>query len=267
MLKQLRQKKTMKRILWALAILIIPAFVLWGAGGLRESQNCAGVIFGKKISFDQFRNAYRAARTRALLLYGSQFQNMQDKIDMEKETWHHLIMVKAAKDRHIKVDDKEIITRIASYPFFQNKDGSFSREAYETILRNAFRVEPRTFEEDMRQAMLIEKLIRDVFKGLPEPTDEEIGLATAKEAEEINKDEDEKNGKEEESPEERRERIKKSLDLTKRFEIFEAWQKDLLEKANLVSNLKKEEELPEEDTKEEKEPEVKVTFGNEKSQE
>ena len=51
LLKFLRKKKNMKLIIWGLAILIIPAFVLWGAGASRnkgKGPNYAGKIFNRK---------------------------------------------------------------------------------------------------------------------------------------------------------------------------------------------------------------------------
>ena len=57
MLRQLRSKKVAKKILIGLAIIIIPAFVLWGArSSSRRGQGAsfAGAIFGKKISFEKY---------------------------------------------------------------------------------------------------------------------------------------------------------------------------------------------------------------------
>ena len=65
MLKSLRQKKVMKRILGPFAVLIILAFVLWGAGGLRESGNYAGTIFGKRVGLDEYRESLIAVTNQA----------------------------------------------------------------------------------------------------------------------------------------------------------------------------------------------------------
>ena len=51
LLKFLRKKKNMKRIVWGLAIIIIPAFVVWGAGSSGKKRGkgpyYAGKIFNK----------------------------------------------------------------------------------------------------------------------------------------------------------------------------------------------------------------------------
>ena len=54
LLKFLRKRKNMKRIIWVLAILIIPAFVIWGAGTSdkkkRKGPDYAGKIFDRKVT-------------------------------------------------------------------------------------------------------------------------------------------------------------------------------------------------------------------------
>lgn len=278
MLKQLRQKRVMKRVLWILALIIIPAFVLWGAGGLRESRNYAGMLFGKRVKFDEYRAGFDAVKNRALLTYGSKFYELQDKLNLEEAAWEHLIMLKEAKRKKIKVSNDEVITRIASFPFFQDKSGSFDHRAYALILNGTFRTEPREFEEEMRQFIMIEKLVQGVFSDLPEPTDSEIEAEIKKEEEtkrelerereEKKREEDkekeekiEKGGetKKEETPEKKRERIKNQLLMTKRIEAYQGWRTDLYNRAGLISNIKKEEEEVQEESKEgpEKEEDIK----------
>jgi len=57
LLKFLRKRKNMKRIMWALAILIIPAFVIWGAGTSEKRKekgpSYAGKVFARKVSFEE----------------------------------------------------------------------------------------------------------------------------------------------------------------------------------------------------------------------
>jgi len=61
MLKILRSKKTAKKIWITLAILIIPAFCLWGFGSAlrsREETPFLGKVFGKSISIQEYVNNY-----------------------------------------------------------------------------------------------------------------------------------------------------------------------------------------------------------------
>ena len=73
MLKQLRSKDVAKKILIGLAIIIIPAFVLWGAGSLRGGRSdrprYAGTIFGRKVSFQEYADSWRAVRNDARMRY------------------------------------------------------------------------------------------------------------------------------------------------------------------------------------------------------
>jgi len=237
MLKQLRQKKVMKKVLWGLAIIIIPAFVLWGAGGLRESRNYAGVVFEKKITFDEYRASFNAVKNYALITYGQRFNQVRDKLNLEEQAWSRLIMLREAESKKIKISDAEVIARIAAFSFFQRKDGSFDQKAYDMILNNAFRTNPRAFEEEMRQSLMIEKLMQEVFEGVLKPTDDEIEEAMEKEAAES-----------EGTPQERHERARGKLLATRRMEAYQKWHVDLMERANPISNLEREE--PEEDVEE-----------------
>jgi len=237
MLRQLRQKKVMKKILWVLAILIIPAFVLWGAAGLRDQSNHAGMVFGKKVSFSEYREAYNAVKNRALMTYGSKFYDMQQELNLEEEAWSYIIMLKEAKRKRVNVSDNEVIARISSFGFFQNKEGAFDPKAYELILANSFRITPRQFEEEMRNSLIIEKLVRDTFASAAAPDDREIEEA-------LSKTKEDKETKE--SPEERRENVKKRLAVSKKFNAYNNWYDDLYKRAGLINNLKAQEEGTEE---------------------
>ena len=278
MLKQLRQKKTMKRILWGLAIIIIPAFVLWGAGGLRESKNYAGTLFGKDVPFTEYQDNFNAAKNRALMTYGQSFYKMQDTIDVKQLAWDRMILLKEARRNKIKTSDDEVREAIRSFPFFKDKEGAFDQRVYEMILNNAFRTPPRRFEEEIREGVMIEQLIEGVMQNAPEPTDEEIEEALKKDAEKKEtqkkaaeeKAKEEKKGKKEkeegkekpeepeETPEEARQRIKDGLAMEKRFNAHDNWRKELYERAGLVSNLQKPEE--EEPQEPEGPPQPKVTI-------
>lgn len=185
MLKQLRQKKTMKRILWTLAILIIPPFVFWGAGSAMRSRqkgpNCAGTIFGRNVSFEEYSNAWQAARNQAMMMYGSKMDEIADALNLEQQAWDRLILLHEAKKKGLRVSDQEVINTIQNLPFFQSK-GQFDKRAYDLILTQAFRVEPRQFEEEIREILLIEKLRDTVIKGV-QINDEELTQAYKRENE------------------------------------------------------------------------------------
>ncbi len=175
MLQFLRRKENIKKIMWALAAIIVPAFVLWGAGSSIRSGGApkyAGRIFGKKVSFSQYQASLRAFRNQALLIYGEEFSRVAESLDLEKEAWVRLILLQEAKKEKIKVSDKQLITFIQKLPLFQ-KGGLFDQARYNTLLDYAFRVSPREFEEEIREALKIDELKNKVISKVT-LTDEEI---------------------------------------------------------------------------------------------
>lgn len=185
MLKQLRNKKVMKRLLWAIVILIIPPFMFWGAGSaLRSKQkgpSYAGTIFGKTISFEEYGAAWQAAKNQALLTYGSRLNQVYDDLNLEKQAWDRLILLTEAKKRRIRVTDKEVVNTIQTFSFLQSR-GQFDKEAYGLILEQVFRISPRQFEEEIRDTLSILKLRDSVIKGIG-VTNKEVKDAYRKENE------------------------------------------------------------------------------------
>lgn len=179
MLKQLRQKKTMKRILWTLAVLIIPPFVFWGAGSALHSKqkgpDYAGTIFGKKISFEEYTAAWQATKNRAIMTYGQKLDEIYESLDLDKQAWDRLILLREAKKRRIRVSDDEVINTIQSFPFLQSK-GMFDQRAYDLVLKQVFRIEARQFEEELRDTIAISKLADSIIKGI-KVTDQEVADA------------------------------------------------------------------------------------------
>ena len=174
MLNVLRKRGNLKKIMWGLAILIIPAFVLWGSGSSIRSSGLpkyAGEIFGKKISFRQYEASFQAARHEALLIYGEDFNKVAKFLNLEKEAWQRLILLYQAKKERIKVSDEEVIDFIQKLPFFQ-KEGRFSQEKYKVFLDYAFRTSPRDFEEQIRETLKIDQL-KNKFISKVKLSDEE----------------------------------------------------------------------------------------------
>ncbi|MFH1753776.1 MAG: SurA N-terminal domain-containing protein [Candidatus Omnitrophota bacterium] len=230
MLKQLRQKKVMKKVLWALALVIIPAFVLWGAGGLREGGRYAGEIFGKKISFEEYTDCYNSVRNIAILTHGSEFQKVREALMLDQAAWDRLVLIKEAQKKGIRVPDEEVIARIASFPIFQTKEGLFNQGNYAMILSNILRTRPRRFEEEMRESLMIERLMARVFKGASEPAPEEIEAALAALV-------PEQVDETEEALSERRQSMREELVAAKRMEAYQTWREELYARAKLKSYL------------------------------
>jgi len=164
-MKYLRKKKTAKKIWIVLIIIILPAFVLWGLGSASRAKNkanYAGKIFGKKVSFQEYANAYNAVLVQGVMRWGEEnFQNLAKTIDLKQEAWSRLILVKEAQREKIRVSDKELAVFIENSDVFQYK-GKFDIKAYKEILQFVLRTSVPVFENQMRENLMIAKLFNKV---------------------------------------------------------------------------------------------------------
>lgn len=164
MLRILRNKKTAKRVWIGLAIIIIPAFTFWGfSGALRSRQETAsaGRIFGRNITYIQFRDAITEEKIMARMQFGDKLDELQQYLDFESQGWQRLVLLAEAKKRRITASDKEVVRDIQSSPIFQSK-GAFNNKTYNEVLRYYLRVQPRIFEELIRQNLILAKLYKQV---------------------------------------------------------------------------------------------------------
>lgn len=161
LLKFFRKRKNMKRIMWALAILIIPAFVIWGAGAGGKNKGArpdyAGRLFGKKVSYEDYYNMWNVARDYAVKSYGN---NVPVEI-INQMAWSRIILLEEAKREKLAVTDKEVVEKLSSFPVFQ-RNGSFDKRLYKSILQDA----ARAFEEKLRDDFLISKLKDKITSGI-----------------------------------------------------------------------------------------------------
>lgn len=168
MLKILRNKKTAKKVWIVLAIIIVPAFVLWGSGSLtgnKQEDAYAGKLFGRNIPLLEFKDSMDAVRNQAVIQFGDKFSEVQKVLNIEYRAWERLILLHEAKKRKIKATDEEVRETIASYPFFQ-RNGKFDDRQYNELLQYVFRAPPRLFEEQTRQNLVLSKLYGQVTKNV-----------------------------------------------------------------------------------------------------
>ena len=112
MLKKLRKKKTAKKIWIILIVLIMPAFVLWGFGSFirgKQDSPYLGIIFGRKISFLEYKDALDAVRNQAIIQFGDNFQEIEKNLNLESQAWERLLLLAEAKKRKISASDREVI--------------------------------------------------------------------------------------------------------------------------------------------------------------
>ncbi|MFA5276603.1 MAG: peptidylprolyl isomerase [Candidatus Omnitrophota bacterium] len=175
MLKVLRNKKTARKIWIGLAIIIIPAFTLWGFGSAsrsREENAPVGKLFGRTISALEFKEAIDAVRIQAVMQFGEKYSQMQQYLNFENEAINRLILLREAKIRKIRVSDKEVIEQIESYPYFRYR-GQFDQKNYNQTLQYGLHIQPRAFEEQVRQNIMLAKLYKQYSDGV-NLTDDQI---------------------------------------------------------------------------------------------
>lgn len=229
MLKQLRKRKTAKRILWTLAIIIIPPFIFWGTGGLLREKgkniNYAGKIFGRKVGFSEYENSLLAVKTQLFLQYGENFEKIEQYLGLSQRAWERLILLSEAKRRRIKIQDNEVVKTVESMPFFQ-KNGIFDKKIYDYILRYIFKLPTRLFEENLRDSLAISKLYESITTAV-NISDENVRTEYEKENKQID---EEKFAKE-------RADFKDKLLTREKEKAFIGFLEKLKKKANLTSHI------------------------------
>ncbi|MFB3918753.1 peptidyl-prolyl cis-trans isomerase [Candidatus Velamenicoccus archaeovorus] len=176
MLRQLRKKKVAKRIFYVLAVLIIPAFVIWGSASVINKKdrvpNIAGRIFGKNVSYDRFQQSMQAWKTHILLQYGEEAEkNLRPLLNPINGAWDRLIMLHEVRRRGIRISDRDVVDHITRLPFLQ-KNGRFDPQSYELFLKYTLRMDARQFEEQARQDISMTKVYEEVTKPVTITDDE-----------------------------------------------------------------------------------------------
>lgn len=173
MLKLFRKKVVSRVILWGLLILILPAFVMWGNASLSRSKdkgpNYVGIVNNRKVSFDELYMALSGVRSQVILNYFNQPQILdvilKNKPMLAKIAWDRILLLDEAKRLKIKAPDKEVIAFIRSHPLFL-RNGAFDDRFYSYMLRNSIGLEPRDFEEIVRENLIIQKLSSDITRDI-----------------------------------------------------------------------------------------------------
>lgn len=173
----MRGKKFSKRVLGGLLVIIIPAFVFWGVDTLTDRPKPAGKIFGRTISAENFYSSRQGVQAQIILNYFSDYASMssilKDHSLMNRMAWERLLLLLAAKDSRVRVDNREVMLFIASHPLFQ-RGGGFDRSVYSSVLGNpSLSMSPRRFEELVRENLMVMKFRNGLLENIS-VSDEEI---------------------------------------------------------------------------------------------
>jgi hypothetical protein len=154
--------KHKKRILWAMLIVIVPAFLLWGSSAMRGNDaNVIGEIEEKPIKRDKFIPYLESAQLYWLM-------NAEKDQELEKEDItalagdFYLLSYQADKEK-ISIPDQEVVGYIQSIPFFASED-KFDPKKYQQFIKAIQRrmgrnFTARNFEEYIRNILKKDKLL------------------------------------------------------------------------------------------------------------
>lgn len=186
MLRSLNDKKIQKRIWFTLVPVIIVSFVFWGIGqSSKESGNevSPGIIFGKKVTPEEYRQAIQETKAQFLLQFGDNLPAIEKFLNTRAIAWERLILLAEAKKRRINVSDNDVRKAIAENPIFARK-GAFDAGYYESVVRYGLHIQPRAFEEQMRHNLMLSQLNEQVTASAS-VSDQEAAEAYRKENEQI----------------------------------------------------------------------------------
>ena len=188
MLKIFRRKIVAKIVLWSLLILILPGFILYGIYSRdpsRQQIKYAGIIDNKNVPFSELYQSLASVKTQVFLNYFNKPEMIDSFLKnrplMAKVAWDRLIMLKEARKRKIKVSDKDVVGFVQTHPLFV-RDGRFDDRSYVHILRYSFGLEPRGFEEIVRENLEIRKL-NDIITKDVTVNDEDVAESYKKDFE------------------------------------------------------------------------------------
>lgn len=162
MLNKLRTHH-IKRILWGLVVIIVPAFVMWGgASFLKEKQDQTIATMGKnKISFTQFNYYVKMAQMQTALS-GDRASMKISTEDINKLAWEYLLLLWKVNKEKVQASDKEVMDEIGR---IFSVDGKFSKNTYERILQRSLATNARNFEDFIRNTIRIRKLFEKFANG------------------------------------------------------------------------------------------------------
>jgi peptidyl-prolyl cis-trans isomerase D len=171
----LRSKKFAKRVLIGLLIVIIPAFVLWGVGNLSSRPGPVGRIGSKKISVEDFAKSRQGIKVQVLFSYFGDTQALnnilQNQTLLNFMAWERLMLLDALKGMRIKISNNELLSFITRHPLFQRK-GVFDKNIYAYVLKNNLSMDPRQFEELVRENLKIRAFRHHLLKDVTVSEDE-----------------------------------------------------------------------------------------------
>jgi peptidyl-prolyl cis-trans isomerase D len=180
-----------KGVLWAVVLaFVITIFYSWGvrsSSGPTRSE--VATILGEPVGVREFQRM----QNRLYQTYRNLFRN-QPGVDLREQfnfremaleqIARRRLLLRIAQENGLVVTDAELYDRIAAMPVFQWQ-GHFDPVRYRTVLQSQVPPIPlQQFEEEQRQALLLEK-VNDLVRMTVHVTDAEVEQAYRQEHEQI----------------------------------------------------------------------------------
>lgn len=183
MLKVFRDNlKHLAWILWVIIILLVLTLAVdFGNTQQGAAANVAATVGDETVTVDEFRRQYQQMEQLYRQMYGEQFspeiaQRLQLPLQALNQAVNQKILLAEAERLGLQVSDEELRREILTIAAFKDDKGRFvGEETYQSILQqNGYSV--ATFEEEMREDILLQKLT-DMLRANVYVSDTEVEQA------------------------------------------------------------------------------------------
>ncbi|MGH9361065.1 MAG: SurA N-terminal domain-containing protein, partial [Thermoanaerobaculia bacterium] len=167
MLKTFRANlKVLSPILWlVIAVFILAIFYDFGsisssAGASGDNAATAGP---HRVTMSEFRTAYANTEQQYRQMFGERFDpEMLRKMGLPLQVLNDLIgqkiLLAEARALGLAATDAEVREKILEFPVFKDETGRFVGEERYAEMLSRMRLDPASFEEDIRDSIVLEKL-------------------------------------------------------------------------------------------------------------
>ncbi len=168
MWERMYNKDFQKKVWLVLLFTVMPAFLFWGIGSYvssRKETKPVGALFGKPVSPDELQQSLAAIRLQMMMQFGDNFTQLEKMLDFNGLALERIMLLREAANRKIRANDDDVRNTILSNPIFQRK-GVFDQGTYDQVLRFAFKMPKRAYEEQIRQNLVLKKLFDEITRAV-----------------------------------------------------------------------------------------------------